>query len=91
MTGDGDLSRHWQITVSFFESDDFRGYILANEISCRLYFFAAIYAVTLNSCLRQLLSVTSITAYTAAKKSDFGREYKKQKLRMDNRQGSMVL
>ena len=35
--------------------------ILANEINCRLYFFAAVYAVTLNSCLRQLLSVTSIS------------------------------
>ena len=33
--------------------------LLANEINCRLSFFAAVYAVTLNSCLRQLLSVTS--------------------------------
>ena len=35
------------------------GFILANELNCRLYFFAAVYAVTLNNCLRQLLSVTS--------------------------------
>ena len=35
--------------------------ILTNDINCRLYFFAAVYAVTLNSCLWQLLSVTSIT------------------------------
>ena len=34
--------------------------ILANEINCRLKLFAAVYAVTLSSCLRQSLSVTSI-------------------------------
>ena len=34
--------------------------ILANEIDCRLELSAAVYAVTLNSCLRQSLSVTSI-------------------------------
>ena len=34
--------------------------ILANEINCRFQLFATVYAVTLNICLWQILSVISI-------------------------------
>ena len=34
--------------------------ILANENNCHFQLFAAVYAVTLNICLWQILSVTSI-------------------------------